>query len=305
MEHDAPSLSALRRAEFETLQSMLPSEVRNRPGTLVEIGGADGFVSGLWNAEGWSVRSFDPAPRLPIDASCVPVEYFDGRTLSIPSNSVDLVFSSHVLEHVEQLEALHQEIARILKPSGLALHVMPTHTWRAWSLIAHYPGLVQRAVSRLTGRRTGSLGADTRSDEIPVRNDTSPVRSESFMSSKIVKPLKRRMTWICGVLTPTPHGTGRSALAEIATFHPREWRNRFQAAEWTILQSRNLNVFYTGVGLFGRRLSVRRRVILARMLGSSSFAYLVMHTRNRNVQGRPEKQPDSAVGARRALTSQS
>lgn len=48
----------------------------------------------------------------------------DARAVALPSASVDVVFSSNVLEHVAaaDLPALHREMRRLLRPGGLAVH---------------------------------------------------------------------------------------------------------------------------------------------------------------------------------------
>ena len=59
--------------------------------------------------------------------SLAGIEYFapgDARQTGLPSNSVDLVYSNSVFEHVPKQAILEilQESQRILKPGGLALH---------------------------------------------------------------------------------------------------------------------------------------------------------------------------------------
>ena len=60
-----------------------------------------------------------------LDASAL--EYHsptDARAVALPSASVNVVFSSNVLEHVaaDDLPALHREVRRLLRPGGLAVH---------------------------------------------------------------------------------------------------------------------------------------------------------------------------------------
>jgi predicted SAM-dependent methyltransferase len=43
----------------------------------------------------------------------------------IPSNSLDLVYSSHLLEHIEDLEFLMKEVERVLKPGGRMVSIVP------------------------------------------------------------------------------------------------------------------------------------------------------------------------------------
>jgi SAM-dependent methyltransferase len=50
---------------------------------------------------------------------------YDGKTLPVPSGSVDVVFSIYVQEHVEHPLQYTAEIARILRPGGLYLTLTP------------------------------------------------------------------------------------------------------------------------------------------------------------------------------------
>lgn len=45
-----------------------------------------------------------------------------GRTSEIPGNSVDLIVSQAVMEHIDQLEEIYAECYRILKPGGFMSH---------------------------------------------------------------------------------------------------------------------------------------------------------------------------------------
>ncbi len=65
---------------------------------------------------------------------------YDGQRLPLASESVDVVFSKQVLEHVrpEAIDAYYAEEARVLKPGGIAFHEVPhrlvpydshTETW--------------------------------------------------------------------------------------------------------------------------------------------------------------------------------
>jgi SAM-dependent methyltransferase len=58
---------------------------------------------------------------------CAEVEYrapTDARITELPSNSVDLVYSNSVMEHVprDEIRDIMKESVRILRPGGLALH---------------------------------------------------------------------------------------------------------------------------------------------------------------------------------------
>ena len=83
---------------------------------------------------------------------------YDGLRLPLDNDSVDVIFSQQVLEHVQPhlLEAYYAEEARVLKPGGLAYHqvshrLVPydSHS-RTW-LIHYLPLVLRRPLYRLTG----------------------------------------------------------------------------------------------------------------------------------------------------------
>lgn len=48
-----------------------------------------------------------------------------GYSIPFPEDTFDLVFSTSVLEHIMNLDPTWKEIARVTKPTGIALHVYP------------------------------------------------------------------------------------------------------------------------------------------------------------------------------------
>ena len=58
--------------------------------------------------------------------------------LPFESNTFDVVFSSHVLEHVNDIDASLEEMKRVLKPGGVLIIGMPTATMCLIALFSHY-----------------------------------------------------------------------------------------------------------------------------------------------------------------------
>ena len=69
-------------------------------------------------------------------AGAIGVDKFEDKAVDIvadiekglsflPDNSVDEIFSRHVLEHIENLELLIKEIYRVLKPGGIHRVIVP------------------------------------------------------------------------------------------------------------------------------------------------------------------------------------
>lgn len=84
---------------------------------------------------------------------------YDGHRMPLEDESVDLVFSQQVLEHVadDLIDSYYAEEGRVLKPGGIALHQVPhrlvpydSHT-RTW-FIHYLPWSLQRLLYSLLGR---------------------------------------------------------------------------------------------------------------------------------------------------------
>ena len=82
--------------------------------------------------------------RMDIDAAVEPDVVGSITAMDMPDGSVDGVYASHILEHVEQWQ-VHEalcEVRRVLRPGGVALIVTPDLERIAQEIIDH-PGLVE------------------------------------------------------------------------------------------------------------------------------------------------------------------
>ena len=56
-------------------------------------------------------------------------------SLGLSNNAFDLVFSSNMLEHVQNLELCMSECERVLRDDGVMLHTMPGRLWKCSNVI--------------------------------------------------------------------------------------------------------------------------------------------------------------------------
>jgi SAM-dependent methyltransferase len=232
-------LDALRSAE---LRAALDA-AKHRGGKVLEIGAADGFLARELAAHFGAVEAVDIEPAA---EQRYPVCRYDGVHLPFANAAFDLVFSSHVMEHVRQFDELQVEIKRVLKPGGIAVHVLPTATWRLWTSLAHYPALIGFALGRKLGQGQGAR-------------------------------FRRKSLWQMArkIIAASRHGETGSALSELWTFRQAAWRVRFRTAGWNVLATRPARLFYTGYVLFGSRLTLPARRRLAALFGSSSVVLML------------------------------
>lgn len=112
--------------------------------------------------------SLDPAAAL--RALPVVVREMDAAALALPDDSFDVVWTRTVLEHVQPLEAGLRELARVLRPGGLAHHVIDPFFWLKgchaggltdvpWAHARLAPGDFARAAVLAEGRRRGERRA--------------------------------------------------------------------------------------------------------------------------------------------------
>src|SRR5262245_8481029 len=143
-------LIRLRLAEIESVRKWFKPRVR-----VLEIGGGSGFQASVLSSWGCDVASIDLAENAMGQDNYYPVQVYDGKRLPFSDASVDVVFSSNVLEHIKTISEILAETRRVLKIGGLAVHILPSPSWRLWTSLAHYPFLLKYASSSL---RAGSTG---------------------------------------------------------------------------------------------------------------------------------------------------
>jgi SAM-dependent methyltransferase len=227
------SVNAIRRAELERIAQHLP-----RSGQLLELGAGSGQQASELAKLGFEVSAIDLPSSNYAQDRIFPVVDYDGRHIPFPDNSFDIVFSSNVLEHVTELEGLHAEIRRVLRPGGECIHVLPTHVWRFWTSAAAPPCAVRQLLRARSSR-------------------------EIWMAT-------RRMA---RSVLQKRHGERGNLFSEAWYFHPRWWRKHFRSNGFTLMHDTPLGLFYTAEETFGPRLDLSRREALARWLGSVTHLY--------------------------------
>ena len=233
----------IRRAELETAWQRV-----TKPQRVLELGGATGYQARILNDWGNDVTSLDV--EVPDADLHHPVERYDGQRLPFPDATFDVVFSSNVLEHVRNVPALLAEAARVLRPSGIMIHVLPSPTWRLWTNVAHYVWVVQSVLLRRPN---------------PEGPRTQPRRPYS---------LRNVVRFAGSVAIPHAHGVYANALWELYAYSVVRWRRVFRRSGLSVENVAPAGVFYSGYKIMNE-LDVPARKRLAKVLGSSCNVFVL------------------------------
>lgn len=209
-----------------------------RAGRVLEIGAGSGLQSKVLEDWGLDVEAIDIETSAYAGSRVFPVKDYDGRHIPFPDASFDAVFSSNTLEHVPDLAGMHSEIRRVLKPGGVAVHVLPTHWWRLWTTLVSAPQAM---------RRLGQVFSGTR--------------------------FKKALRNSAEAIAPVRHGERGNFLSELWYFNPAWWRRNFRDHGFDIVTDQPLGLFYTGHGFRGEGMPIDRRARLARQLGSATHIF--------------------------------
>jgi SAM-dependent methyltransferase len=183
------------------------------PGRAVDVGPGSGGNSSVLRDLGWQVvpvEMSETAARLTHGRGGLAVVRGDARRLPVRDQSVDLVMSTDVWEHVEEDDEVAREAFRILRPGGRLLLAVPAGM-AMWSnhdvALGHVRRYERPALEALlTG--TGFVIHDVRSWNVLLRPVARLRRGNDGASESDMQPI------------PAPVNAGLRAAVELERFLP-------------------------------------------------------------------------------------
>lgn len=216
---------------------------------VLEIGGGNGYQASIMKSWVSEIKSID------VDLNHIEkyfeVEKYDGANLPFSDESFDVIFSSNVLEHVKDLDLLIKETKRVIKPNGVIIHLIPSSTWRFWTILAHYPYIIVRLFNMIFVK------------EKIIKN----VNIENFeITSKHPNLLSK--------FFPQPHGEFSSAITELFYFSKFYWKKKFLSHDLKIEKTESNQIFYTGYHLLKYHFK-KIRFVLSKIIGGSCNIFIL------------------------------
>ena len=244
-------LNRLRLAELEVIRRFLPPRAR-----ILEIGAGTGRQGLELRELGYDVAMIEIASSDYSSERLCEITDYNGRDIPFSDADFDVVFSSNVLEHVPELDYLHKEIRRVLKCDGYAIHVVPTHFWRMWSILTVLPVALQH----IFALRRQFLPRDFSRAEI----------------KRVITVVTKAARHFGGIFIQRRHGERGNVLTELRLFHPSWWRKNFRTNGYRISHEEPMGLFYTGSMAMGEKLPIARRKRIASALGSACELFVVV-----------------------------
>ncbi len=218
---------------------------------ILEIGGGDGFQAKILSDEGFSVVSIDMEPRI---SQVFPVNKIDSSKFNFSNETFDIIFTSHVLPHVHDLDEMFDEIKRIIKKDGIVLHVVPTSGWSLITNIWHYLFIPKYLLKSIKKKIFNKSQFQTSS------------KQNTQIQNSVQNNLKK--------LFLHPLGQNYSFIHEIVFFSGRNWRKMFLNNGFKIVNVKRGPYITSGYGVFKFKL-ISFRKFFSKYFFSSSYCFVL------------------------------
>ncbi len=222
----------------------------NKKISILEIGSGDGYIidklSG--NYDNFDFLGLEVSSSSYINKSEKVIQY-DGKKLDFLNRKFDIIFSVHVIEHIDDLEGHAKQIKNLLNPNGIWINIVPSKTWRFFTTINYYPALIINF-------------ANLYKKFVKIKKNKNKA-----ISKFSINPIS--------YLLPQRHGEVGNFITEYFYFSISNWSKIFRKIcaknNMVLLQSSHIPYFYYSRDFFRNLLSDKIRYLLARLFGGSSI----------------------------------
>lgn len=240
-------LHLIRKIELDKILHFFPKQKNEK---ILEIGGGDGYQSKLIFENGYqNISSMDIVSK---NTQYFPVQKIL-NTSNLKTDTFELIFTSHVIPHIKNLDEMYFEINRILKTHGLIVHIVPSIWWSIITNFWHYLFLPRTLVNFLSNNKSSSV--------IYNQNKENDINKKSMFKK------------ILNYLFLHPLGENPSFIHETYFFSDFYWKKHFQKQGYKIEKSISGPLIYSGYGIFRNKgMGVRKKFA---MIFPSSYCYIL------------------------------
>ena len=229
----------LRLRDLRQILNEIPLDGVTR---VLELGAGDGVQTAALRKRFGEVIPIDIAPSAYANGIIVA----DAGSLPFVDGYFDLVFSSNVLEHVEQIDKALAEMKRVLAPTGVMIHSMPTGTWKIVQLVARPVASLVKILRKAFPNLSDSV------------ERAKPISHTSILTLDL--PQRSVISKILGQFIPSIHGVSSNHFEELLRFRKRAWVRKFTEYELDCFRSSPLYLHSPYDMLPYRFLGLRDRI---------------------------------------------
>lgn len=213
------NLHEFREKEFNKIFNRFPHKVFPK---ILELGSGDGFQSKKLTLYAKKVIATDylleeqknepNVQRIQCDAENI--------TKKFKKKEFDLIYSSNMMEHLQNPEKSVTESLQVLKDDGIIIHVMPNTLWKIFQLLFFHINLVIVGIEALLNNNIKTQ--IKKQKNITKKTENNPKRVKKYS-------LLRKIIW------PIPHGEYPTNISELFMYRKKRWIHLFNK-EANVLQ---------------------------------------------------------------------
>jgi SAM-dependent methyltransferase len=224
----------------------------------LEIGAGDGFQSRLLVKHlNKLIVSEYSAERL-IQIPDNKIEYFIGDAENLEAHikerEFDLIFSSHLLEHLPNANKTLNSCRDLISDDGYIIHVVPSKWYAFFRLLFWYPALCVRIFRKMNNKPLSVKLFE---------------KTDSVVHNNLKREYKPRIK-LFNFLFPRPHGISSGIFSEYISMKKKTWTKLMKANDLKIIEILNGSV-YSGYG-FGLTNSKK---LLSKLGVASEYIYIL------------------------------
>jgi len=223
----------------------------------LELGAGDGFLSALLarHARVLFATEIRHGGLREAPPDNVRYAFCDAEQLPFRTAKFDLIFTSHLLEHLPDLQGALADMRRALDEEGVMVHLVPSRLWKILDLALFFPSQAAHLL------------------EVYTEPDGAARAPKGMRSTVKVAPAGwwRRSFW------PSVHGVSSSNVVELRRFGIRHWTAEFERAKLDVVRIRRRFPLHSPYR-FGLE---RTRRALESLGASSTVGFVLAHAGRR------------------------
>lgn len=239
-------LHTIRKFELDFVLNRLSIHKESK---ILDFGAGDGFIISQFQAKGFkNILGVEIEGSNYSNQTNFKILYYSGLIEEFPNmERPDIIYSSNVLEHVDDIEKYLTHFNHILSDGGIQIHIVPTHYWKLYNSIFYYYKVLLFLFNRLGTKKN--------------------VKSTSYKEGQ-KKNFKESKFFI------GRHGSRGNTFDEFTLFHPKSYQKIFDKNEISY-ENFKIPLIYSGHNVFGKILSLKTRRILSKIFGYSCHCFII------------------------------